>query len=176
MRGKALRRCLNGSGMGDHPRVCGEKIYSALSPLVSFGSPPRMRGKARLHTQLDDQGRITPAYAGKRLETVKTTITGWDHPRVCGEKYIGHFPYRGESGSPPRMRGKVRFHRAYTVHHRDHPRVCGEKNNTKQRYKIKQGSPPRMRGKASRRPRRSAAHWITPAYAGKRLSFPDFGN
>ena len=71
----------------------------------------------------------------------------WDHPRVCGEKMnIGAITAM-LGGSPPRMRGKVRFlvlgmrmlgiTPAYagksdppgechgTVW--DHPRVCGEK-------------------------------------------------
>ena len=29
----------------DHPRICGEKVYRALSPDFHQGSPPHMRGK-----------------------------------------------------------------------------------------------------------------------------------
>ena len=51
----------------DHPRVCGEKLLMAISPMPLRGSPPRMRGKAA-HPHLHPlHGRITPAYAGKRL-------------------------------------------------------------------------------------------------------------
>ena len=51
------------------------------------GSTPRMRGKARCHTT----GRTLP----------------WDHPRVCGEKFLVQTPTSFQTGSPPRMRGKV---------------------------------------------------------------------
>ena len=32
-------------GSRDHPRLCGEKVTSSISPLVLKGSPPPMRGK-----------------------------------------------------------------------------------------------------------------------------------
>ena len=33
---------------GDHPRVCGEKLFAMLTACVLVGSPPRMRGKGLL--------------------------------------------------------------------------------------------------------------------------------
>ena len=70
-----------------------------------------------------------------------------DHPRVCGEKALSTFSSRKNSGSPPRVRGKVE--EGFAVVNRagitpayagksaaqsrdglcagDHPRVCGEK-------------------------------------------------
>ena len=33
-------------GLGDHPRVCGEKFASIIQAADTGGSPPRMRGKA----------------------------------------------------------------------------------------------------------------------------------
>ena len=32
-----------------------------------------------------------------------------DHPRVCGEKVLWYYYIRGMTGSPPRVRGKVRY-------------------------------------------------------------------
>ena len=52
----------------DHPRVCGEKRKPAPSLAFLWGSPPRMRGKADSEDAEDEGGRITPAYAGKRLK------------------------------------------------------------------------------------------------------------
>ena len=50
----------------DHPRVCGEKGFSAFLGNCCAGSPPRMRGKVwDILQPLADWG-ITPAYAGKR--------------------------------------------------------------------------------------------------------------
>ena len=86
-----------------------------------------MRGKASQYGYDSYENRITPAYAGKRKNTVKTT--------------------KGEYGSPPPMRGKVpvaveldfsvRITPAYAgksiagrascINPQDHPRLCGEK-------------------------------------------------
>ena len=65
--GKSGTAVLSDFGPKDHPRVCGEKPFRSNHSTTSEGSPPRVRGKARLHTQLDDQGRITPACAGKSV-------------------------------------------------------------------------------------------------------------
>ena len=66
-----------------------------------------MRGKVRACSFEVMQGRITPAYAGKRCHTLRGQQTGRDHPRLCGEKaYIDNVP-QINPGSPPPMRGKV---------------------------------------------------------------------
>ena len=52
----------------DHPRVCGEKLYSFRISVGFLGSPPRMRGKAYFQTMLVLNQGITPAYAGKRRQ------------------------------------------------------------------------------------------------------------
>ena len=51
----------------DHPRVCGEKFGKVDTIIVVVGSPPRMRGKALKGYVHPIPGRITPAYAGKRV-------------------------------------------------------------------------------------------------------------
>ena len=52
--------------IGDHPRLCGEKLHKAFVRAVRKGSPPPMRGKvAQGKVAYIDNG-ITPAYAGKR--------------------------------------------------------------------------------------------------------------
>ena len=52
----------------DHPRLCGEKTKLLHFCRRSVGSPPPMRGKARVISPADAEIRITPAYAGKRCE------------------------------------------------------------------------------------------------------------
>ena len=52
---------------GDHPRVCGEKRLIALVLRAVLGSPPRMRGKAEVRHERDQEPGITPAYAGKNF-------------------------------------------------------------------------------------------------------------
>ena len=51
------------------------------------GSPPPMRGKARVSTTVIRRVRITPAYAGKRIIIFVDTGYQRDHPRLCGEKF-----------------------------------------------------------------------------------------
>ena len=91
---------------GDHPRVCGEKYCCTLIACLSWGSPPRMRGKDALSFMFRNSPGITPAYAGKSQPDRQSGCSYQDHPRVCGEKN-GCKNY-GETvkGSPPRMRGK----------------------------------------------------------------------
>ena len=50
----------------DHPRLCGEKLLSAVTSATTRGSPPPMRGKARMADATILTKGITPAYAGKR--------------------------------------------------------------------------------------------------------------
>ena len=111
----------------DHPRVCGEKRLLLHIPERSWGSPPRVRGKAVMRQ--------------------RQPVAVEDHPRVCGEKERVSRCACWSEGSPPRVRGKgflllsrkpVRgitpacagksaksSKRRADV--KDHPRVCGEK-------------------------------------------------
>ena len=73
----------------DHPRLCGEKSADAAR------HPSRTR--------------ITPAYAGKRVALHLHIGFRRDHPRLCGEKKAKIMKARLTIGSPPPMRGKVRF-------------------------------------------------------------------
>ena len=52
--------------VGDHPRVCGEKLTVRVLEKSVKGSPPRMRGKVSLLQRSLMPRGITPAYAGKR--------------------------------------------------------------------------------------------------------------
>lgn len=53
------------SDLGDHPRVCGEKVVYSVCKEIAPGSPPHMRGKAVGSEELPGVVGITPAYAGK---------------------------------------------------------------------------------------------------------------
>ena len=172
---------------GDHPRVCGEKFRKAPRISTGRGSPPRMRGKVLLPYSPAWKYRITPAYAGKSHRRSFRHARRWDHPRVCGEKYLPWCRRSGSRGSPPRMRGKVpcpvfgRLSRGITPAYagksgfhtycaglvRDHPRVCGEKITGNKLTLVRYGSPPRMRGKGTHLDIFFFGHGITPAYAGK---------
>ena len=45
MRGKGTGGGLDGTFYKDHPRLCGEKLKTAVKAGVYTGSPPPMRGK-----------------------------------------------------------------------------------------------------------------------------------
>ena len=49
----------------DYPRECGEKRDCLGAELEAMGSPPRVRGKAHQHYDMNGDGGITPACAGK---------------------------------------------------------------------------------------------------------------
>ena len=131
----------------DHPRMCGEKLaFFVFCPYV-LGSPPHVRGKALFIKNHFPFVGITPACAGKRCTCCYACPRPTDHPRTCGEKAVLDMCSCHSLGSPPHMRGKVRFSlpigppSGITPAHagkraaacrtspavRDHPRTCGEK-------------------------------------------------
>ena len=91
----------------DHPRLCGEKDSPLLNSTLILGSPPPMRGKGPQFRFPSGNHRITPAYAGKRIQRVFFLIRFQDHPRLCGEKYGYYTIEVSFLGSPPPMRGKA---------------------------------------------------------------------
>ena len=127
-----------------------------------------MRGKAKFVVDTRETSGITPAYAGKRpvLPDSKNDIE--DHPRLCGEKFLGSPESPFSQGITPAYAGKrPRF---IQIHHIcwDHPRLCGEKFVLCKYTNVHRGSPPPMRGKVWLLYHRGEFLRITPAYAGKR--------
>ena len=93
----------------DHPRLCGEKSEPENCDMNNQGSPPPMRGKENPVTLEKIPLRITPAYAGKSRDSGVVVAVIRDHPRLCGEKFRIHLFITCQPGSPPPMRGKVRY-------------------------------------------------------------------
>ena len=94
-------------GTQDHPRVCGEKLYTPCVIAPSVESPPHVRGKGISSRDGQQFTRITPACAGKRFAGQNARAERQDHPRMCGEKATGACTSRACWGSPPHVRGKV---------------------------------------------------------------------
>ena len=90
----------------DHPRVCGEKMFSISGDVKYPGSPPRVRGKVGFIVLVQTAIGITPACAGKSSASSSSVHRSRDHPRVCGEKLAPVFVLFVRIGSPPRVRGK----------------------------------------------------------------------
>ena len=113
-----------------------------------------------------------------------------DHPRSCGEQYLGYDVYFEYSGSPPLMRGtepssaEAALQKRITPAHagnrcvralflyaiRDHPRSCGEQLMNLHPENTIKGSPPLMRGTAGGGEPTIELDRITPAHAGNSTS------
>ena len=94
------------SGTPEHPRGCGDDGVSPRPLRVNGGTPPRMRGRRLDIHPPEGAARNTPADAG---------TTGWlpgtrrrwpEHPRGCGDDGILVPGWSGNTGTPPRMRGR----------------------------------------------------------------------
>ena len=94
-------------GLQDHPRVCGENVAPPVFLCRARGSPPRVRGKLDYFLFAPTLTRITPACAGKTNTLVTFLNQSKDHPRVCGENVHRSAGLLRDSGSPPRVRGKL---------------------------------------------------------------------
>ena len=70
--GKSFQSDQSKATAQDHPRLCGEKLKTAVKDGVYTGSPPPMRGKGDRFPALDPFRGITPAYAGKSAKLIKT--------------------------------------------------------------------------------------------------------
>ena len=165
--GKRWFRSPSSFALGDHPRLCGEKLLCRKSIEKIKGSPPPMRGKAGRLLQSKGHHRITPAYAGKRQLGTRQKSENKDHPRLCGEKCSRRASSSPIAGSPPPMRGKVPFCCSIGIPSEDHPRLCGEKQHCTNSPAEQRGSPPPMRGKDLSIYVAGIERRITPAYAGK---------
>ena len=66
-----------------------------------------MRGKGAVMYRMEKDNGITPAHAGKRAFIGDENLTGWDTPRVGGDKVKGKWAGDGVERVPPRMRGKA---------------------------------------------------------------------
>ena len=149
--------------------MCGEKPTESPRWRNTPGSPPRVRGKDKKPFRGDDTGGITPACAGKSFGSRRWGTTARDHPRVCGEKCPQSRRAAASSGSPPRVRGKVRLTRPMFSNSRITPACAGKSASVAAGMRVGRGSPPRVRGKVSFAHHLSTEYRITPACAGKSL-------
>ena len=86
--------------------MCGENSSSARLESRRQGSPPRVRGKLYPRLTVSKLAGITPACAGKTLDSHSINDAIKDHPRVCGENPVILPSWMRGGGSPPRVRGK----------------------------------------------------------------------
>ena len=131
--------------------------------------------------------RLIPAHAGKTHECCHSCSVLKAHPRACGENSEALTYKARESGSSPRMRGKlwnsvkdifsnglIPAHAGKTIMGTEnpspaaaHPRACGENFMESSGGAIGKGSSPRMRGKPSGSCQAYPGPGLIPAHAGK---------
>ena len=104
--GKTSEVTMSAIGYAEHPRVCGENLLLALMLTWGLGTSPRMRGKRLRFTNLLQQRRNIPAYAGKTVVLFRHLGIDAEHPRVCGENGLPPIHPLTCLGTSPRMRGK----------------------------------------------------------------------
>ena len=144
--GKTCHQHLGRSRARAHPRVCGENLGIESRLRIFCGSSPRVRGKLSETPYRSIGSRLIPACAGKTATKSRSPARCQAHPRVCGENSNLRCLIFVESGSSPRVRGKL--HRptrkgqtpglipacagktpapgSVLSATRAHPRVCGE--------------------------------------------------
>ena len=92
----------------DHPRTCGENMFSINEKPFNEGSPPHLRGKRLSYCSCVSSSGITPAPAGKTNQGTPVYIRLRDHPRTCGENRFHWGALVQKRGSPPHLRGKLK--------------------------------------------------------------------
>ena len=131
--------------------------------------------------------RIIPAHAGQTCSQRRNGRQSADHPRACGANRETFMARKSQTGSSPRMRGKlshrprlacpVRIIPAHAGQTQppsiiaspatDHPRACGANRSVHLSRRADDGSSPRMRGKPGRCQGRVCTGRIIPAHAGQ---------
>ena len=105
--GQTVRRTWRARPGSDHPRACGANWSMPDKYRGGFGSSPRVRGKPWRMSSSSPHSRIIPARAGQTFRWQRPWLPDTDHPRACGANgAILVFVFL-ESGSSPRVRGKL---------------------------------------------------------------------
>ena len=169
-----------------HPRMRGERDYTARPEEVRHGSSPHARGTQVVAAPDFRDRRFIPACAGNALLTPMYCAVAPVHPRIRGERSItsmakakscGSSPHtRGTPGRRVRSDGPQRFIPAYAGNaHRlppvvcsakVHPRIRGERAGRAHRARRASGSSPHTRGTHGYWFLHDAQTRFIPAYAG----------
>ena len=163
--------------------ACAGKTWTSSAPGRSATAHPRVCGENRTRrTRL-----VRDLGSGKTVISPASCGSTRAHPRVCGENIdCAYYPH-GETGSSPRVRGKLGGQARVDVGlrlipacagktptptsraaiGRAHPRVCGENVLLHPRCAGLRGSSPRVRGKREEAPNDVGEPGLIPACAGK---------
>ena len=156
-------------------------------PMIPQGSPPLARERRGISRRVLNNGRITPACAGKTVEFGVSMTQQQDHPRLRGKDLSTPLRLGKRLGSPPLARerhslstflrylpritpacaGKTSILKYLAESSRDHPRLRGKDSSSSYTPRAQEGSPPLARERPALTIPLNSALRITPACAGK---------
>ena len=90
-----------------HPRPCGEHVGKKIPKDSSQGSSPPVRGALMPPQNSILALGLIPARAGSTEELRNEGLSGWAHPRPCGEHFLAFAQLVGRVGSSPPVRGAL---------------------------------------------------------------------
>ena len=93
----------------DHPRSCGKDRHIGHGLHGGAGSPPLVRERHGPHVVTNPYLRITPARAGKTMQSFPDQSRCEDHPRSCGKDFCKSCFAVFTLGSPPLVRERHSF-------------------------------------------------------------------
>ena len=154
----------------DHLRVCGADTPALTSAITRPGSPPRVRSRLQPDVRQRMGRGITSACAEQTAGGGHRGRPERDHLRVCGADIWLSSPLTRATGSPPRVRSRLRVTDCDDVipgitsacaeqtpvissvwcPRRDHLRVCGADARRPIARPWQGGSPPRVRSRRKR--------------------------
>ena len=102
--GKTMIQLMKSRSSRDHPRSCGKDRHMCVAVNVGIGSPPLVRERQPGGGWHRVKAGITPARAGKTMNSTWMTMKLQDHPRSCGKDHCAFHSFRSLLGSPPLVR------------------------------------------------------------------------
>ncbi len=169
-----------------YPRAGGDDPLAEVEGNLSYGLPPRGRGRLQDVPRYERLQRATPARAGTTSNSIEASARSAGYPRAGGDDTGGTGTRRPCRGLPPRGRGRLRLlrhrpavvratpARAGTTRPRPpaasapagYPRAGGDDVDAAAEPPWMWGLPPRGRGRPGGRTRPGRPGRATPARAG----------
>ena len=128
-----------------HPRLRGEDCTRETCPRRKLETPPLTRGRLADLEIAADEGRNTPAYAGKTRFPSHDIRSRGKHPRLRGEDRSLQEQRRDLSETPPLTRGRLNCAIPEDAAHGNTPAYAG-KTGLKKLHRRTNQKHPRLRG------------------------------
>ena len=148
----------------------GEDVRTLNVDGEPWGSPPHARGRRINAVVRIKHARITPACAGKTLDSGDDVLAVIHHPRMRGEDTNAWETHNENGGSPPHARGRPGEAHCLRKGQGITP-ACAGKTQTRRIPPKDDADHPRMRGEDERFERLPCGLVGSPPHARGRLGF-----